>query len=257
MIWFTSDLHLGHNAVINMQHRPYKDAAEMNNALIHNINECVKKNDKLYILGDVSHHITPEETNELVSRINGRKYLLLGNHDVVGEPEICPYDASLFEFVGNYLKINDYGMNIIMMHYPMLTWPKVTAGSVMLHGHIHSDKSYNEANKRYGIRRYDVGVDANDYYPVSIETIKAFRDETPVSITSSKNLYIPGFWQPDPVRLLDFSSEHPDRILHVHMGSEASVEILNWQENDDILQRTVADAHSLGSSERNMTIIRK
>lgn len=98
----------------------------------------------------------------------------------------------LFEFVGNYLKINDYGMNIIMMHYPMLTWPKVTAGSVMLHGHIHSDKSYNEANKRYGIRRYDVGVDANDYYPVSIETIKAFRDATPVSITSSKNLYIPG-----------------------------------------------------------------
>lgn len=30
--------------------------------------------------------------------------------------------------------IIDYGMNIIMMHYPMLTWPKVMAGSIMLHG---------------------------------------------------------------------------------------------------------------------------
>ena len=75
-----------------------------------------------------------------------------------------------------------------------------------------------------------------------------------LEITSSKNLYIPGLWQPDPVRLLDFSSEHPDRILYVHMGSEDSEEIPDWQENDDILQRTVADAHSLGSSEWCVTV---
>ncbi|MCC6094419.1 MAG: hypothetical protein LIV24_05295 [Eubacterium sp.] len=78
MIWFTSDLHLGHEAVIRMQNRPFKDIREMNNALIHNLNECVKANDKLYILGDVSHHVSPEQSNSLIKRIHGRKYLLLG-----------------------------------------------------------------------------------------------------------------------------------------------------------------------------------
>ena len=81
MIWFTSDLHLGHEAVIRMQNRPFQNAEEMNNALIHNLNECVKPEDKLYILGDISHHITPEESNALIRRIHGKKFLLLGNHD--------------------------------------------------------------------------------------------------------------------------------------------------------------------------------
>ena len=45
MIWFTSDLHLGHEAVIKMQDRPFADVREMDDALIHNINECVGGND--------------------------------------------------------------------------------------------------------------------------------------------------------------------------------------------------------------------
>ena len=34
-----------------------------------------------------------------------------------------------------------------------------------MHGHIHAREEYNFQNKADGIRRYDVGVDANDYYP--------------------------------------------------------------------------------------------
>lgn len=44
----------------------------------------------------------------------------------------------------------------------------------MLHGHIHSDGSYNLCNRETGIRRYDVGVDANGYMPVSIKKIEEF-----------------------------------------------------------------------------------
>lgn len=80
------------------------------------------------------------------------------------------------------------------MHFPMLSWPKATAGSVMLHGHIHSGPEYNEADMKAGIRRFDVGVDANNYYPVSIMQVKQWAAETPVSITSRENLYIPGVW---------------------------------------------------------------
>lgn len=201
MIWFTADLHFGHEAVIKMQNRPFKNSGDMDNALIHNINECVAPKDTLYILGDVSHHITPEETNVLIKRLHGKKYLLLGNHDVIGEPEQCQYDMSLFESVDYYKKINAYNLNIVMMHYPMLTWPKTLAGSVMLHGHVHSGLEYNAANIRAGIRRYDVGVDANNYYPVSIEQVKYWAERTPVSITSRENLYLSGVWTADAVSL--------------------------------------------------------
>ncbi len=45
MIWFTSDLHLGHRAAINMCGRPFETVEEMNETIIRNFNSCVKKND--------------------------------------------------------------------------------------------------------------------------------------------------------------------------------------------------------------------
>lgn len=45
---------------------------------------------------------------------------------------------------------------------------------MMLHGHIHSTGEYNERNRVEGIRRYDVGVDANHFYPVSLDEIWEF-----------------------------------------------------------------------------------
>lgn len=56
----------------------------------------------------------------------------------------------------------------------MLSWPKSYHGSFMLHGHIHSDGLYNLSNLEAGIKRYDVGVDANGYYPVSLNQIENF-----------------------------------------------------------------------------------
>ena len=53
MIWFTSDLHLGHRAAISMCERPFETVEEMNEILIRNFNSCVKKNDTVYILGDI------------------------------------------------------------------------------------------------------------------------------------------------------------------------------------------------------------
>ena len=55
-----------------------------------------------------------------------------------------------------------------------LNGKKSRRGSFHLHGHIHSKGDYNLQQKREGILRYDVGVDANQFYPVSIEQIKEF-----------------------------------------------------------------------------------
>ena len=56
----------------------------------------------------------------------------------------------------------------------MMSWPKSRKGSIQLHGHIHGDGSYNLHNRAQGIKRYDVGVDANRFMPVSIKQIQEF-----------------------------------------------------------------------------------
>ncbi|MBQ3664890.1 MAG: metallophosphoesterase [Lachnospiraceae bacterium] len=167
MIWFTSDLHLGHRSVLNFCERPFETVEEMNETLIYHYNSCVRKNDTVYILGDIAHRIPVVEVNQLISRLNGKKYLCKGNHDK-------KYDESLFEGMYDFLEISVDGINLSLMHYPMMEWPKSRHGSLHLHGHIHTDGEYNLQQKKEGILRYDVGVDANGFYPVSIQQIKEF-----------------------------------------------------------------------------------
>lgn len=170
MIWFTSDLHLNHRAVVSMCERLFESVDEMNDILINNFNECVKKNDTVYILGDIAHRTPVTEVNNFISRLNGKKILCKGNHDK-------RYDSSLFEGIYDFLEISVHGVNISLMHYPMMSWPKSRHGSIHLHGHIHSKGDYNLQQKEEGILRYDVGIDANNFFPVSITEIKEFFDK--------------------------------------------------------------------------------
>ena len=102
--------------------------------------------------------------------MNGKKYLILGNHDK-------KYDPRLFEDVRDFMKISVYGECFVLMHYPMLSWPKRNSGSFQLHGHIHARTDYNETNRAEGIRRFDVGVDANNFFPVSAKQIIDYFDQ--------------------------------------------------------------------------------
>lgn len=78
MVWFTADLHLGHEAIIKMQHRPFHNVYEMNESLIANINENVGENDKLYILGDICYRIEKEDAESLIRRVNEKKFVIRG-----------------------------------------------------------------------------------------------------------------------------------------------------------------------------------
>ena len=167
MIYFTSDLHFGHAGIIRMRSRPFADPDEMNEALVHYYNAVVHKNDTCYILGDVAHKLGQERTAQLVKRLNGRKLLIRGNHD-------GNIDESLFDHVSLMETISCGSQVCVLMHYPLLSWPRERHGSLMLHGHLHSDRSYNEQNRDAAILRYDVGVDANNFCPVSFEQIRDF-----------------------------------------------------------------------------------
>ena len=173
MIYFTADLHLGHNAILYMAKRPFQEIAEMNETLIKNINAFVRDNDTLYILGDIAHKLEKEEAETLIRKIHGKKILIRGNHDK-------DYDPSLFEEISDYKEITIDEQRFILMHYPLRAWHKMRTGAIQLHGHIHSDPSYNKDNRYNGIYQYDVGVDANDYCPVSSEQIIAYFRDVPL-----------------------------------------------------------------------------
>ena len=80
MIFLTSDLHFGHKNVIRYEHRPFADVAEMDETLIRRWNSAVTAQDTVYVLGDVSFY-RKEKTADIIGRLNGRKILILGNHD--------------------------------------------------------------------------------------------------------------------------------------------------------------------------------
>lgn len=167
MVYFTSDLHLGHPAIIGMQNRPFGNVEEMNQVLLENYNSVVHKNDTVYILGDISHRLPVEKTNELIAKLNGKKILIKGNHDK-------KYDVDLFEEICDFKVVALNGICFALMHYPMLSWPNANRGSIQLHGHIHSYADYNLQNRKDGIRRYDVGVDANGFKPVAVKDVIDF-----------------------------------------------------------------------------------
>lgn len=173
MIWFTSDTHFGHSNVLNFANRPYRDLEHMQRAQINAINERVAYNDDLYILGDFSFRITAEEAAKIRAKINCRKvHIIPGNHDKDWTQKKV---SGTFIVEPSVFCLNIHGQKIIMSHYPLMEWQSMSHGSWHLHGHIHSvDSIYNELNRKQGLLRYDVGVDANNGAPVSLDEIRTW-----------------------------------------------------------------------------------
>ena len=80
--YYISDLHFFHDKVIRLDKRSFESLEEMNEQMVLRWNRRVKKNDQVVILGDF---IVGDvrEANRILERLNGRLYLILGNHDEV------------------------------------------------------------------------------------------------------------------------------------------------------------------------------
>ena len=178
--FFTADLHLGEPDVMARCRRPWSSIDEHDAAIIARINDRVDAQDELYILGDVSAVDDPDWLRTRLDAITCKnRWLIVGNHDT-------PTLIAAGSFLGHaaYREIVANGHRCCLSHYPMLDWNKgdeyyathePDTLALMLHGHIHScGNGENRQNAREGIWRYDVGVDANRYAPVSIDEIWDF-----------------------------------------------------------------------------------
>jgi len=173
MIYFTADTHFCHGNIIGSCERPFKNVDEMNKAMIDNWNSYVTDKDDIYILGDFLYKGNGMNANNILSRLKGRKYLIMGNHEnYLTDTSFRP---KAFEWVKDYFVMKHEGIHIVLFHYPMLSWYGSYHGSIHLYGHVHNSgikhPEFGDKLHQLGPRAFNVGVDVNDFYPVSIKTI--------------------------------------------------------------------------------------
>lgn len=193
MRYFTSDLHIGDRIISRW--RGFEDIAAHDEVVLSGIRERVGADDELWLLGDVCRDNVASVQRLRAALPAAHVYVVLGNHDTRSKFETAGgYDR--VEYYDQVGKVSHDGYKFVMSHYPMLDWDRAFHGSYMLHGHIHSRPAnyyaergltyehglgvpgYNELMRERHIRRYDVGVDANGFSPVSDAEIVAFFDET-------------------------------------------------------------------------------
>ena len=176
-IFFTSDTHFWHENILKFCNRPFSSIEEMNDTIINNWNSVVKENDIVFHLGDFC-FCGSDKFKELIEKLNGKIYLILGNHDL---KTIKQWHETKFEGVYQQMCIKIDGKKIYLNHFPFLcyagTYYRYEDAVWQLFGHVHSsDKNKNGfASQRLSMlfpTQYDVGVDNNNYTPISFEEVK-------------------------------------------------------------------------------------
>ncbi len=173
--WFASDIHFLHENIIQYCNRPFKDVHHMNETLIKNWNSIVEQDHKIFVGGDVCMGRLTESI-PLVSRLNGRKFLIAGNHD--------SKSRTISEFAANFEWIKDYhemwvpdltakgGKRLVVMsHFPFAVWHMASKGSYHLCGHSHGSYKPSHPNTFDQGKILDIGVDCHNYFPISLEAV--------------------------------------------------------------------------------------
>jgi len=169
-VWLTADLHLGHHKIIQYCNRPFQGLQEMNETLIANWNDVVADDDFVICAGDFAFKDDRKLTH-FVARLNGKIILVYGNHDNQKRGGLFYKACDLLD-----LTVKDEIMSkthfMVVSHYCLRTWNRSHFNSWHLYGHSHG-----------GLppigKSWDVGVDNNEYAPISFERVCEIMTERP------------------------------------------------------------------------------
>lgn len=187
MIYFTSDIHFSHKAILEKFQPNRKELGsnidEMNEEIVRRWNAVVKPEDEVYNLGDLAFDRDHTKVINLLRRCNGRKYFIHGNHDKLVQQNREAF-KEVFVWMRDYYELRHDGEFIVLAHFPHAIWNKMHHGAWHCHGHCHG--SYVEP---HGNRIVDVGIDSPhvtgrfDMRPFSFDEIRKYmktRSFTPV-----------------------------------------------------------------------------
>ena len=159
-IYLIGDTHFYHKNIIKYCNRPFSSVEEMNETLIKNWNSVVKRDDKVIVVGDFA-LCGKDKIIEVGQRLNGKKTLILGNHD---RASMSTYYEAGFEFVSRYpIIIDDWN---IISHHPKFTTELGLYANI--YAHVHNDVTYRD----YTARSFCVSAERINYTPIEWEVIQ-------------------------------------------------------------------------------------
>jgi calcineurin-like phosphoesterase family protein len=176
-VFLVSDTHFGHAGVCRFTHedtgvkiRPWTDPDEMDEAMVKLWNERVKPTDKVYHLGDV---VINRKSLKIMSRLNGDKVLIRGNHDIFKDTDYREH----FRELRAYHVMN----GLILSHIPVHEASLGRFGC-NIHGHLHTRrvKKARGVDTRTGevlysdepdVRYHCVCVEQTDFAPILFEDV--------------------------------------------------------------------------------------
>ncbi len=155
--FFTADEHYGHARVLEYCKRPFSSVEEMDEEIIKRHNAVVSAADLVVHVGDFT---LGKDAEPYIKRLNGKHIFIRGSHDrwLKDAPDIWAKQID--------------SQWVVACHYAMRVWPKSHYGSWQVFGHSHG-----------GLpplgKQHDVGVDNNDFTPVSMAQLKVIMAALP------------------------------------------------------------------------------
>ena len=171
-LFFTSDPHYGHENILKYCHRPFSSIKEHDEELIRLWNETVPEDGIVFILGDIG-FCSETYLKTILNRLNGKIYWIIGNHDW---RRITPGIINRFECITQQMVITVDNKLVYLNHFPFLCYPDSDRHPVyQFFGHVHSGPLSGSSDisrlVHLNKRQYDVGVDNNEYKPISFQDI--------------------------------------------------------------------------------------
>lgn len=207
-IWFTADIHHGHPKIVPICNRPVyfdretelyfkkkqADAIEKDEKWIpwadkewrdamnkihdqwivkETFNKYIRRKDTVFILGDLSLARRPE-AEKFIDRLNGNKFLILGNHDK--NIDTSTRFAQITQIKDFRFKRPGVDIHIALCHYPMASWDRKPHGSWHLYGHVHGRYKNPGLSLDVGIDNPEIGWRPINLYEVSLIMADKERD---------------------------------------------------------------------------------
>lgn len=155
-IYVISDTHFNHTNILKFTDADgklfrgdlFKDTDEMNEYMVGKWNETVTPEDHVYHLGDV-YFGSKEKADLLLSRLNGKKRLVLGNHDDGKDPVLQKH----FQKIMVWRKWPEY--DCILSHCPLHSSNLYGKVSINVHGHIHQNQAPSNIHVNMSVEQID------------------------------------------------------------------------------------------------------
>ncbi|MBR6665540.1 MAG: metallophosphoesterase [Lachnospiraceae bacterium] len=156
--FFIADTHFSEENIMKYENRPFASVEDMDEQMIERWNARVCEEDLIYVLGDFG--ATGRE-QEYLSRLNGNKYLVKGNHDV--EENEYYRKAGFQEVYDCPILLESFW---ILSHEPQYVNENMPYAN--LFGHVHNSPLFKDFSRQH----YCVSVERTEFAPISFEEVK-------------------------------------------------------------------------------------